>query len=57
MPNTDAIAVSFVVLYFQLYNQRMTWLQGRDYCSGLGGDLVSIQSQPEADFIKSNYIT
>ncbi|XP_063422181.1 macrophage mannose receptor 1-like [Mytilus trossulus] len=48
---------SFATFCYKLYNQRMTWLQGRDYCNGFGGDLVSIQSQPEADFIKSNYIS
>jgi len=29
----------------------MTWIQARDFCRNLGGDLLSIHTQQESDFV------
>ena len=37
----------------RFFSEKKTWEQARQFCQSLGGDLVSINSKEENDFIHS----
>lgn len=40
---------------YQLFSTKMSWVDAKAYCEGLGGHLVTITSQTEQDFVCENF--
>lgn len=48
------VSYNSTVSYLIVDDQVLSWVGARDYCRSQGGELTSVSSQNEQDFIKSN---